>query len=1074
MKILEDVKATPKSSSDSAEKSPFVSAKSSTHGAVVSNNTIAPVPDTPQTRATADAQLGKPYAIALATHSYHTSIAPPDVQVAPDSTLGRWRALLDSAFKNPGFLAWAKEQGLDLKSFKLDPYLGELTGIANGKMQTFSLKDDSGWADISRVLLLIARAIAPMPGQAFNYPWPDGKVPLYTVGRFYGEPIDLSPSQAAAHRKKLKEGASFEFAPLQHASQRSVEALAKQDVALGDDANRHALLGALRSLKDDAEGKIDLNNIRVPIDRRSSLYLTEQRQDMSLAKLLEKERHKLPGNSAQAHALADALSFDLAHRAPGTDAGGVRHIAGLLSQTSVRKMKAVVGDWKLKHASQTPEPQAGPGAGSLLHSLISRLSPSARKEIAHTPSSVLDQLIRLPEAQALGNAIQVKLTLAASPTAGIEALTAALVQELSPDSERSCFNLAGYNLYQSENAGASAAEIVKRFTAYLETKVGVEAAPLAAQLLLSAVAPEFLVKDIPPNLVYGSHTWASFSTAVALVEQEASGASGNMTFSQVITYAEAQLGILDGDIELAAASKNAVTAWGLANQVIKSNPKGQYTLEDVERSQKALEKQKKELKWARAELLKPVPTRREVALAEFKRVFPGVDPTKATLRSSRDDKYVVSPLDVYMTKSSLPDWLGSWVSKDEKELPWESMKPRFSELDDNIDKQFSDQFGEYTKSQAAARAVLFKYHLSLLPVAEQERINKSDVTFIGLSRPFLGTELKGNTGLSLYPARVPRKPTPHELKELEGGQGVLMKLEGADGKVEYFSYYPKSGKFIKEQGVPQERVDFDDSRYFPPGTETRLSGTYDVFKKFGETNQKRDSPDVSDEEKIPYFSRRNGSLASAVGEFFTKNFGDLKEVAYGETIIEKNIRGNKSVNEFLLSLIPFYDGIDDAIKGNVAGAVFNIGFDILGFLIPGFSAAKKAATAGKPLGKILKRSLLAGVGSSIGVTDAMELPKNVYRGLGAIGKDAKKLYKHADEILPRLKGNYRSYDVTKTYKEGDIVKGVHQVDSDGVRVPVIAIFTKGGWYAYSTVVNTPFGPQLAQFGILSATLPKPK
>ncbi|WP_323166493.1 hypothetical protein, partial [Pseudomonas bubulae] len=109
---------------------------------------------------------------------------------------------------------------------------------------------------------------------------------------------------------------------------------------------------------------------------------------------------------------------------------------------------------------------------------------------------------------------------------------------------------------------------------------------------------------------------------------------------------------------------------------------------------------------------------------------------------------------------------------------------------------------------------------------------------------------------------------------------------------------------------------------------------------------------------------------------------------------------NKAVNDFLLSLIPFYDGIDEAIKGQVVGAVTNIVFDILGFLIPGLGAAKKAAKAGKSLGKILKRSILAGVGASVGVTDAIDLPKNVYRGLGALGKDAKKLYKHADEILP--------------------------------------------------------------------------
>ncbi|WP_323162688.1 hypothetical protein, partial [Pseudomonas fulva] len=101
---------------------------------------------------------------------------------------------------------------------------------------------------------------------------------------------------------------------------------------------------------------------------------------------------------------------------------------------------------------------------------------------------------------------------------------------------------------------------------------------------------------------------------------------------------------------------------------------------------------------------------------------PDVDPTKASLRSINDKNYVVSPLDVYMTKSSLPDWLDFWVSKDEKELPWKSIKSRFSELATDIDKKFSDRFGEYTKSQTAARAVLFKYHLSLLPFAVQERI----------------------------------------------------------------------------------------------------------------------------------------------------------------------------------------------------------------------------------------------------------------------------------------------------------------------------------------------------------------
>ncbi|MBX7278613.1 hypothetical protein K2E95_25960 [Pseudomonas sp. ERGC3:01] len=117
-------------------------------------------------------------------------------------------------------------------------------------------------------------------------------------------------------------------------------------------------------------------------------------------------------------------------------------------------------------------------------------------------------------------------------------------------------------------------------------------------------------------------------------------------------------------------------------------------------------------------------------------------------------------------------------------------------------------------------------------------------------------------------------------------------------------------------------------------------------------------PEVTGEGRVPYFSRRNGSLATVVGKFFTKDYGYLKAKAVGETRIEKNTAGIHAVNDFLLSLIPFYDGIKDAISGNVAGAVFNIGFDILGFFLPGASAANKAMKLGKSAGKVLKRSFL--------------------------------------------------------------------------------------------------------------------
>lgn len=1027
----------------------------------------AAVPDSVETRATGDAQVAKTFSKALVTRSYQTSIAPPDVQVSPESTLGRWRTQLDNAFKSFGFLTWAKQQGLDTHSLKLDPARGELTGTVNGKTQTFSLGDDSGWSDVSRTLLSIAKAIAPNLGQAFSYPWPDGEVPFYTVGRFYSQPIDLTPAQQVSHRKKLQDGAPFEFAPVAHASLRSVEALAQQQKLLGDDANRHALIAALRSVVDDANGNIDLDNVWVPIDPRSGRFISEQRREMSVAQILKQDGNNVPVNSKQAFGVAQALTFDLAHREPQVDAGGVRPLAGLLNATSLRKMQTVVGEWKKGQATQVSNPQKGPGAGSLLHGLIHALPEATRKLIADNPSLALDQLIRSPEAQKVGEQVQKKLKLVETPTSAIESVSAALVQELDPGVGKSRFNLAGYNLYKKDNAGASPAEIVKRFTTYLESKVGVEAAPLAARLLLAAAAPEFLVKDIPPNLVYGAHTWTNFSIEVSRIEQQVPGASANMTFSQVMAFGDAPLISQQGEDQLSAVSGIPIITWGIANGVIESNPGHEYSYADVKHSKEMLDKQQKELEWARSTLLAPATTRKELALAELKRVFPEIDPTKKVLQAPWVKHEPVSLLDVYMTGPIKPE---SWSSLNNSDLPWEAIKLRLSQLAPDINEVFSARFKEYRDAQKSAWAIQYKYQISLLPEADRERIRQSNVSFIEVSRPFLGTEPEPT--LSLFPKRRPRTPTAQELEDLKGRHGILMKVEGSDGLTSYYSYFPALGKIVKEKGAPDEDPNFDDSAYFGGDSKGRVPGTNNVYTQFGATNDERDSPETADKTRGIYFSAKNGTLALTASEFFTRDYDALKFKAAGVTEIEKGRAYDENLKSFFLSLIPFYDGIQDAIKGNVSGAIFNIGFDILGFILPGLSAARKSLKAGGSFVNVIKSSAFSGVGASVGYTDAVDIAKNLNRGANAGYKDIKYLIAHGEQVLSRLKGNYRTYDATKIYKEGDVVKGFYRAE-DNSWLATVAVFKRGAWYAYSVVTNVPFGPQLAQFGIVSSLQPAP-
>ncbi|AZE86053.1 hypothetical protein C4J98_4678 [Pseudomonas orientalis] len=1009
-------------------------------------------------RAEADAEVAASFASLLLDGGYRTSSRPPDVPVPPHSTVALWYAQLDSAFKSEGFSAWAKKQGLDTRYLTLIPARGEIKGYVDGRPKTFYLSDDSGWSDVSRTLLAVGRVFAAEHGQAVQYPGGgQGGVSMTLVAQFYKEPDLFDGAQASVRLKQLKDNPAFNLDE-RHLSTHSDAALAAHRQALGDEANRHRLVNALNALVDDADGRVDLERINVPIDPRSALFDREPSKAVSLAQMLKLEGYKVPANSAQAHALASALSFDLAHRAPGVDEGGVRHIGQGLSSTSLRKMA------KLVKAQVAPDTTNAPGAGSLLSRLISHLPDNLRKAMADYPAIALDQLLRTPEAQRLGKLIQGTLKVIDTPTSAIESLGVALVQELDPGLGKSRFNLAGYNLYSADNAGASSAEIVKRFTTHLAGRVGNEGAAVAAHLLLSAAAPEFLVKNIPPNLVYGSHTWTNFCIEVSRIEQQVPGAAANMTFSQVMAFGNTPPVSIEGDDQLGFAAREPIIAWGIANRVIDISPTQTYSDEQAQQAQQILNKQQKELRWASSAMQTPPTTRRELALAELKRVFPEVDPTLEVMQQASVKHKPLSLLDIYMTGPIQPDY---WISKDEQRFPYERLKSRLSELTPDINKVFAAKFQEYRKVQESAWAIQFKYQLSLLPMADRVRLSQSDVSFFEVSRAYIKN---GPCTSGLFTPRecLPPTPTAQELEALKGRHGLLMKVVEPDGNVSTYSYFPAEGKIVKEAGFPGGRIDLDDRSYFGGESEGYIPGLPHTYAQYGVTDKTRDPPAPDGKKQSDYFSDKTGALAHIAGGYFTKDYGIRQKEVAGVTEIEKGRAYDEKLKGFFLSLVPFYDGIQDAIKGDVGGAVFNLGFDILGFVIPGANAARKAAKAGKGVLNIIKSGVVAGIGASVGYTESVDITKNLNKGARAGYKDVKYLAEQGHEVLSRLRGHYGSYDVTKIYKEGDVVKGFFHAAEDNVWQPAVAIFKKGAWYAYNVVTKTPFGVQLAQFGAVSS------
>ncbi|WP_231422555.1 hypothetical protein [Pseudomonas sp. Leaf59] len=1072
----------------------FSSVRSADDG-VIRKKRGAEQDDTLGARAVADVAVAKAFARGSANYVFQTSINPPYVSVAPESTLGRWRTTLESALSGAAFSAWAKEQGLDTTKLRLSPFTGELAGGVGDKEHTFSLTDNSGWSEICGTLLSIANVIAPEPGQTLDLPWPAGKVPMFLVGKFYNEPIDLSPAQAQQKLAGLQARSSFSFKQMSHASQRSPESLEQKQTALGDDANNHALIAALKLQANDATGRINLNKVFIPVDPRSTYSIIdgEPCSELSVADILEGNELYVPKNAREAENLANTLFFDLAARAPQSNTGGARPLTrssdyAALNDHAKKQILSVVEQWKAQSENRVSKTDVGPGVESLMGRLVRNLPESTRKAIKNNPAKVLDELIRLPAAKALGKKIQEEVLGVETETSALEFASAALALDLDPAAGVSRHNLMGCNVYAPENIGLSPADITQRLIRHLEGKVGREIAPVAAHLLLSISAPEFLAKNQLPNVVYGSHTWAFYSIDALRIEKQVPGAVANMTQAQVTLFGATDPISSEGDEQLKDVRRGAVTDWGVANGVISARAHNDYSAQDYNLAVTALVKQKKELNWASDALKASPPTRKDVAILELERVFgEGVDFESKVIKDDNEYwplNFSYSLVDIYMS-GELNTRV--WVSSDEKAVPYNSMRRQFHKLNPDINEAFDTAFSKYLAKKETAVSTLFRYHMSLLPLADREIFNTSPISFYAVRRNYDGTnyvKVRGRERL------VPNgKPSPQEVEALTGRHGVLIQADRGNGLFDYYSYFPAQAKIVKEPGLsgplvsrPQkpwagplrnDRGDvlrIDDNPYHGVPAKNHVRSRVLVERLAPpdtDFSGVHVPSDIADGLKGSYFSRRGRVLGSTVSHHFLPADDQEKELARAVTDREQERITNRKLDSFFLSLAPFHDGIKAAIDGNASEAVLELGMDIFGFLIPTAGHVRKSLKAGRGLIKSAASGAVKGIASSFSIDDFLEAPKNIRSGLNALQKETRNL----GALVPqRLSKSVKNVDSRKTYQHNDIVRNFHRRvtgKAEDIK-PATAIFLNGGWYAYNVITKTPYGVQLTQDALVGA------
>lgn len=145
-----------------------------------------------------------------------TQREPAMLMVPINSTLGQWLSVYHTAIHRPRFLAWAKQQALNLSSLTLHrTTLKE----GDGAKRAFTFTEHAEWRRLATAIVAIAEVIDP---DATGLPWPSTEhslraLPVARVLRFYGATFPNTAAQRFVVLSALAHMSPFDTSVLNEA-----------------------------------------------------------------------------------------------------------------------------------------------------------------------------------------------------------------------------------------------------------------------------------------------------------------------------------------------------------------------------------------------------------------------------------------------------------------------------------------------------------------------------------------------------------------------------------------------------------------------------------------------------------------------------------------------------------------------------------------------------------------------------------------------------------------------------------------------------------------------------------------
>ena len=200
----------------------------------------------------------------------------------------------------------------------------------------------------------------------------------------------------------------------------------------------------------------------------------------------------------------------------------------------------------------------------------------------------------------------------------------AVILDLDPAAGEEGAPVAGFDL--SAHAGKPHGEVRQALELHLvrTCKVSTRAAPLAAHVLLAGAAPEFLVHGLPETLRFGSSiAWMSFKQGGLMAQAMAPGSPRHLTYNDMIALASLPTTTGQQQQWREYIATRTLLDWAIAVGELPERENAPYLTHEIDALKLRLTQRLHALKQALITFADTPPTRRSIALADLKQLFPG-------------------------------------------------------------------------------------------------------------------------------------------------------------------------------------------------------------------------------------------------------------------------------------------------------------------------------------------------------------------------------------------------------------------------------------------------------------------